>query len=248
MASPPNLKPGISPPLKIVLLGHSICRDLNSFMITEMPNFNFDTSEVQCEFLAYGGMKIPGIYGQLKHLIKFQPQIVILLVGSCDVTAKSVPSVLVNDLLEVSRFLFKEIESINKLVFSKLLPRHPGGKYYFNTYNDIAHETNRLLLSQVKAIDNVSLFQMNLPFPCENLARYNNSFSSCFKRDGVHLNSTGLFRLSRGYRSVILGIKKNQLSCWQCHCRYAWVNLFFLVWLIWLILYQISTSAKFSKW
>ena len=200
-------------PHKVCFIGHSICNQLKEFCFKEMPNFNFEKSKTDCKFISKRGLKICGLFEDdiTVKLNVIRPDTIVLLIGDNDLQRGTNAQDIVSDLLVLARHLMSCCESVNNIVFSKLLPRYPGGKHFFHSYNDIACSVNHLLLQEVKLLENMRLFQMDFYFPKDNFIKYTIIKHTCFKTDGVHLTNRGLARMSRKLRSVISAATNHKL-------------------------------------
>ena len=201
---------------KILFLGHSLTKHLDSYIGQTRTNWGFDKSVVDLQFIGVGGLRVCQLVTDTRvfWIKKFGPETICIQLGDNDILSSSDPQIVVNELLQAARRLQDLIPTLKKIVFAKLMPRDTlkgNSSYLFPEYNSLALRVNNLLHEALMEIPHVSLFRMNWPFPQENLVRFQNLADSCYASDGVHLNRYGLKKMAHGLRVVVINALKNKL-------------------------------------
>ena len=119
-----------SHPHQILILGHSYVRRLKEFVNScnlpkVTPNFGLDSDRFIMHYEGHGGANIGRIHAQLDRVVnQFQPDLVILQVGSNDISnANKDPAILADRLTDLANRLHFQFHLrkvvISELVFSK---------------------------------------------------------------------------------------------------------------------------------
>ena len=204
-------------PVKICVVGHSICKHLGEYVESQFFNFDMQPGHISCDFIGVSGLRVPYLFSSeiIDNLKRKLPDVVILVAGDNDIKNNTRPEALVHSLLAAADNISNRVPSVRKVVFSKLLPRHRGNKYYFyRNYNAIACRVNDLLLREIfrRQLQSVRrLFRWELPFPCENIVKYQNSRRTLFHKDGVHLSRAGLKRFAKALKAVMIAARHDNL-------------------------------------
>ena len=200
---------------KVAVTGHSIVRNLGSFVETSektLPNFGIEDRDVQ--FFGSGGCLVSHTHDRLSpKLDKFDPDAIIWMLGDNDIANPNMnlgglAAILLNQVCQVRR------DETVPAVLCTLLPRYPG-KYYSYRYNERAAEVNDHLVEQLEraketsSYPNVSLYtHKDFVFPLtEDLTKRYWLKQKYFKADGTHLNEEGNWKLYRSFRKLVIGLR-----------------------------------------
>ena len=143
-----------SHPHRILILGHSYVRRLKEFVnscnLTKVtPNFGLDSERFVIHYEGYGGADIGRIHAQLYRVVnQFQPDLVILQVGSNDISnANKDPAILADKLTDLANRLHFQFH-VRKVVISELFFRN---KWRGGNFNDVTKEINNCLRAKIPA-------------------------------------------------------------------------------------------------
>lgn len=197
---------------RVLIFGHSQCRNLNNFISNSASKVNFGMNEdeflVKCA--GFGGLKIREVINiKSKRFLtfdtlmkEFAPQQLMLFIGDNDVSQDSSAEEISGLIKCVLSILKTRYESIVHISVLQLLPRHKNKWGDHISYNSQASEINAQLLSIAKETPYLFFKQFGFYFSLENERKFIN-MKKYYHRDGVHLNQAGYYQLYKGIRHVI---------------------------------------------
>lgn len=184
---------------RILILGHSFVWRLEKFLRgTPLPCIDWHLSSpppLQVKFYGVGGRTVHRLHTSNLHVVSsFQPHLVILEIGSNDLSNPHIPvPLLAANILQLNQNLHYNFNVAHIILMGVCERNHPPLTQ--PPYNVKAHQLNHTMLQMIKPIPFVSFWFHR------RLTRYNFSF---LLPDGVHFNPTGNHLLYHSYKSAIL--------------------------------------------
>ena len=195
----------VSPPLKVLILGHSFVRRATDYMETHntMNNLSLSYSTHDIQFISRPGCHARNLCNAFPQVRLIKPSLVFLDIGTNDLTVMS-PDQLFTQVHEVARELIQSC-GVNRVVLLQVLPRTVHGRWgQPQPFQDKVARYNELIKTNV--------YQNKLA-PMYAIPRLAISFwfHKGFRQDiaslivdGVHLNSTGLPLYIRSIKRAVL--------------------------------------------
>ena len=170
---------------KVMILGHSFVRRLHKDLedkFDDRAKRDFDLQDAYIQLFGSGGRTVSKVLQyDLNNVVLFAPDIIILDIGTNDLTVKS-PEKVGSDIDDLTR-------KFSIVVVCSVIPR--ASSMHFN-------EKARMLNHYLSVvIDSPLLFYW---YHCKLL----NPTKPALLADGVHLNPHGQYALYRSYRGAIL--------------------------------------------
>ncbi len=185
-----------SAPPTVLVLGHSFIRHLrddlsNHFDPRACMDFNLCERAIVSMF-GIGGRTIRKLQFDLHVIKRLKPQIIILEIGTNDLS-HTAPKIVVKNLVKFVRLLLDEY-STHVVGVCHVIPRR-GSFPNADSFNESAHIFNCLSKPALESIPNVF---------CWTHRGISNPSINLYLPDGVHVNAQGQYLLYRSYRGAIL--------------------------------------------
>lgn len=193
-------------PKRILVFGHSFVSRLKDFIRYD-SSLRYDLGLAGCPVIQYSGFPgatVDRLHSKLQKILDFNPDIVILVIGTNDLyqphqSPLSVASA-IRDLVDTILY----VDGISQVIVLQTLHRHlptcqtryPVDPQWFNTRVD---EMNRLLIQWLNSSPNGRTYLWRLKgFWSPDCILSN------FAEDGCHLSSRGLLRFFNNIRAAVV--------------------------------------------
>ena len=179
---------------KVLILGHSFIRRLRDFIIRNRPtynlNFNINTP-VTIHWHGVGGRTIDKVRRfDLTEVERFKPDVVILQIGTNDLTRRRSSPASVGSAIEDLVCLLHNEYGVRLICVGQTVKRHPVGAFNANV---------KILAQYLQGV------LEPLPFAIYWTHRgFWRASRSYLSYDGVHLNTEGQHKLYRSVRGAVL--------------------------------------------
>ena len=206
---------------KYLIYGHSQAKRLDLYTKTSRKyNFEIPISEAEVECVGISGLHAKDVLKGGKHyrtfdakLRSFKPQILILCIGDNDISEETLSDEISSLVEVIITKIKKKYTFLEKILVSSILPRYENSHVNHLSYNEQAFQVNQKLCAWAIK-QKYSFFIWNpLPFPNQNMKKYQNFRRSNFLRDGVHLSPAGYFKMFRAIRRLIKKFIPKKVKC-----------------------------------
>ena len=182
----------------ILVLGHSFISRLKKYSHECHSDRNLGVPKEHTTIFMRGisGAKLSTLYNELQLASILTPTVIVLQIGSNDLTCPSVrPSDLCDEIFHFAKLILET--GTAKVVISEIFFRNvqvcSKRRQCRSDFNQVVTETNSLLKSQCISHHRVSFWHHR------NMKQ---NWKSLLSRDGVHFNSQGLFRYYRSMKGL----------------------------------------------
>ena len=197
-------------PLKVLVLGHSFVRRLETDIINQVhrvlsPNLGLVNSDVEVQYLGFSGGNIFSLLDEPNNrldatLRAFPADVIVLQIGGNEIDQTEFDILL--DKASVRHLIFRlqELYQVKKVVICGIFPRFKLRKVKLDVY----HEK--------KEIINLDFYLEFFHDPQIHFWRHGSGLMSnrdLFRRDGVHLNVNDTCKFFRSLSHVFIKINLN---------------------------------------
>lgn len=202
---------------KVLILGHSYIHRLLSFVNSEASKKyktmhvsgghpgHFQLAECQVDWLGIGGMCVSSLldtkhphYREVDARLKlFNPEIIVIQLGENDLDRYGSSTTKVVHLMKcLVRKLYNDY-GVSNVIVGQLIPRE---KPNTNTFNEQVREANDCLFKNWQGSKHTCFWKIKGIWKSKNSV-YN-------KKDGIHFNELGHYRLYQSYRAALIALMK----------------------------------------
>lgn len=188
--------------LRVVCVGHSFTKRLANYCESGRENLGLDIRRHHISFIGQGGKLYIHLYGDIPALVRLNPDIVCIDIGSNDIdNDMSCAQQLASNVFHFASYLIEAFR-IKTVVIMEVLCRLEEGRYGTHNKAQFQHAA-RMYNYAIKRLVNSQSSKRQIYFwhhrgLVHNWERYiDNS-------DGVHLNQAGMHKYYRSFRSCII--------------------------------------------
>ncbi|KAH3833698.1 hypothetical protein DPMN_107010 [Dreissena polymorpha] len=201
-------------PLKVQLFGHSFVRHLKDFIRHDSTlRFNLNLhGHPLVQYSGFSGARVETLHHRLTEISDFEPEIVVLIIGTNDIYDSSCSILSVaNKIEDLVRTLLFEL-NVRYVVVMQCLHRctpQVSSKYPVDTiwFNNRVDSLNLLLSERLRSVldSRACLWRLKGFWTISSKERN-------FAKDGCHLSSQGQRQLYRNIRAAVVAATKRILS------------------------------------
>ena len=181
-------------PVRILVLGHSYVRRLRDHLdATGQVNFNLQPVGHSVHFRGIGGLRFPRLIRELPSLCEAGYDMVLLDLGTNDISAGCSPDILVDMVMSVAETLVADY-GVKQVIITEIFPMRSWKCPCSPNFNHDALLYNLALKQQLSMHEHIHTYHhQGLVDEWEQ-----------YLLDGLHLNAAGMTKYAKSMRRAIL--------------------------------------------
>ena len=178
-----------------LILGHSFTKRAQRYLLNSKSDLLKLKQYEHVFFHGIGGMTVESIRNELDMIKNLENiKVVIIDIGSNDLTTNIKTTKLCRKVIKIAKKIVKQ-HSIKVVIMQQFKRVKSTGNFSVAQYNWRVMQFNDLMVKSAAQLQNIKIHKIRNMIPL---------WERLLCKDGVHLNSQGLFRYCRNYRAALV--------------------------------------------